>query len=189
MKIIKYILSVVSILIAITLLNAQSTYTIGSTEYIYDAYYSTTGMPKVVRSEANKNAFLKSQGYSSTPYGYEIDHIIPLSQGGTDDPRNMQLLTVEQHKIKTARERSQVSQNNSNHIYQVKSPNYYSTSTAKPIKTNYTSPSYSSPVYNKPSNQRSNYNYSSSPTRTIYTGPRGGRYYINSNGNKTYVKR
>ncbi len=23
--------------------------------------------------------------------------------------------------------------------------------------------------------------------RTIYTGPRGGQYYINSNGNKTYV--
>ncbi|KAL1522619.1 hypothetical protein AB1Y20_017601 [Prymnesium parvum] len=25
--------------------------------------------------------------------------------------------------------------------------------------------------------------------RVIYTGPRGGRYYINANGNKTYVKR
>ena len=25
--------------------------------------------------------------------------------------------------------------------------------------------------------------------RTIYEGPRGGRYYINSNGNKTYVKK
>lgn len=24
--------------------------------------------------------------------------------------------------------------------------------------------------------------------RTIYTGPRGGKYYINSNGNKTYIK-
>ena len=23
--------------------------------------------------------------------------------------------------------------------------------------------------------------------RTIYEGPRGGRYYINSNGNKTYI--
>ena len=26
-------------------------------------------------------------------------------------------------------------------------------------------------------------------SRTIYTGPRGGRYYINKNGNKTYLKR
>jgi len=25
--------------------------------------------------------------------------------------------------------------------------------------------------------------------KTIYTGPKGGRYYLNSNGNKTYVKR
>lgn len=24
---------------------------------------------------------------------------------------------------------------------------------------------------------------------TIYTGPRGGKYYINKNGNKTYIKR
>ncbi|HLO45820.1 MAG TPA: hypothetical protein VK175_15885 [Leadbetterella sp.] len=29
----------------------------------------------------------------------------------------------------------------------------------------------------------------SSSGKTIHTGPRGGRYYINSNGNKTYVKR
>jgi len=29
------------------------------------------------------------------------------------------------------------------------------------------------------------YNYGQG--RTIYTGPRGGQYYINSNGNKTYV--
>lgn len=40
-------------------------------------------------------------------------------------------------------------------------------------------PSYSSPT-------RSSY---SSPSRTIQTGPRGGKYYINSNGNKTYIRR
>lgn len=28
---------------------------------------------------------------------------------------------------------------------------------------------------------------SNNSTRTIHTGPRGGQYYINSNGNKTYV--
>ncbi len=32
-----------------------------------------------------------------------------------------------------------------------------------------------------------NYNYPTS--NTIQTGPRGGNYYINSNGNKTYVKK
>jgi hypothetical protein len=30
---------------------------------------------------------------------------------------------------------------------------------------------------------------SSSGSHVIYTGPRGGRYYINKNGNKTYVKK
>jgi len=25
--------------------------------------------------------------------------------------------------------------------------------------------------------------------KTIYTGPRGGKYYINKNGNKTYIKK
>ena len=29
----------------------------------------------------------------------------------------------------------------------------------------------------------------STTERTIYTGPRGGRYYINSNGNKTYIRK
>lgn len=29
---------------------------------------------------------------------------------------------------------------------------------------------------------------SSSSSREIHIGPRGGRYYINSNGNKTYIK-
>lgn len=31
--------------------------------------------------------------------------------------------------------------------------------------------------------------YSGGSGRTIQTGPRGGRYYINSNGNKTYIRR
>ena len=35
--------------------------------------------------------------------------------------------------------------------------------------------------------QRASPSYTA-PTRTIHTGPRGGRYYINKNGNKTYIK-
>lgn len=31
--------------------------------------------------------------------------------------------------------------------------------------------------------------YSTTEGRTIYTGPRGGKYYINSKGKKTYLKR
>lgn len=174
MKNIQNFLSALAILIAFTFSNAQSTYTVGSTEYVYGDYYSTTGKPKVVRSAVNKNAFLKSKGYDKTPYGYEIDHIIPLSQGGTDDPSNMQLLTIEQHRAKTARERVQTTRSNSYTTPKSNATNYYVTPSIKPVKTS----NYSMPIYNNSSNT----------TRTIYTGSRGGTYYINSNGNKTYVK-
>lgn len=145
---------------------SQETYKIGDTEYYYDQYYSTTGKPKVKRSETNKTKFLNSQGYYSTPENYEIDHIIPLSQGGSDSPSNMQLLTVEEHKKKTDREREKAE----NYNYNVKS-------SAKTKSYDYTlTPSYNylTPSYNG--------------SRTIHTGSRGGKYYINSNGNKTYVK-
>lgn len=38
-------------------------------------------------------------------------------------------------------------------------------------------------------NSESNYNYDSKRSKTYIRGPRGGCYYINSNGNKTYVNR
>jgi len=42
--------------------------------------------------------------------------------------------------------------------------------------------------FSTPSFSFSTPSYSSAASSTIYTGPRGGTYYINSNGNKTYVK-
>ncbi|MEZ4841310.1 MAG: hypothetical protein R2821_07325 [Flavobacteriaceae bacterium] len=47
-----------------------------------------------------------------------------------------------------------------------------------------TYPKNSSQYYNN-----SNYKRKTSTYRTYYRGPRGGCYYINSNGNKTYVDR
>lgn len=44
---------------------------------------------------------------------------------------------------------------------------------------------YVPPAAPSPSSSRSSY----TPSRTIQTGPRGGQYYINKNGNKTYIKR
>ena len=35
---------------------------------------------------------------------HEVDHIVPLSQGGTDDPGNLRAINRECHKAKTARE-------------------------------------------------------------------------------------
>ena len=37
-------------------------------------------------------------------HGWQIDHVNPLKCGGPDTPVNMQWLTVEDHKDKTARE-------------------------------------------------------------------------------------
>lgn len=223
----KKILLIISIFITY-LSYSQETHVVGKTEYYNNQYYSTTGKPVVKRSETNKKIFLKSQGYSETPYGYQIDHIVPLSEGGSDDPSNMQLLTISQHKTKTAGERANRSNTSSTHtsansyynnsneeltttanysrtengklIYKGTSGGeYYVNSTGNKIyvkntttKTNssnysntsrssyYSPSSYSTPTYSSPS---------SSTSRDIQTGPRGGQYYINSNGNKTYVKK
>ncbi len=149
---------------------AQETYTIGNTEYFYGRTYATTGKPVVKRSETNKREFLSSYGLSETPEGYEIDHIKPLSEGGTDDPSNMQLLTVEQHKTKTAQERT----NRSNSTYYPRT--YTRTST---YVNQYSNPSSTTTL---PSSSIG------SNGKTIYTGSWGGKYYINSSGNKVYVK-
>jgi hypothetical protein len=157
------------VLILVCCLNISSaqnkqTNTVNRTTYISGETYKTTGSPKVVRSSATKNEFLRSKGYDKVPNGYQVDHIIPLSKGGQDVPSNMQLIRTEQHKIKTANERSIKTTNS---IYT--QPSYNSNSTFK-------SPSiYLTPSYNN--------------SKTIYTGERGGHYYINSNGNKSYIKK
>jgi hypothetical protein len=54
----------------------------------------------------------------------------------------------------------------------------------------YTKPTHSTPEYVPNYSSRNIYtsNNSTYTIKTIYTGPRGGNYYINSNGNKTYVR-
>ncbi len=167
-----------ALLISTSITFAQNTYSIGKTEYYSTQTYSTSGLPKVKRSASNKKAFLESRGYSSTPAGYEIDHIVPLSKGGTDSPYNMQLLTIEQHKSKTAGERSTTTTgiprfNSSNSTY--KSPSYNTSTYNIPKTKSYSAPSYSAPTYSSP--------------KVIQTGSRGGQYYVNSKGNKTYIKK
>nr|WP_314896930.1 hypothetical protein [uncultured Flavobacterium sp.] len=53
----------------------------------------------------------------------------------------------------------------------------------------YSSSSYSEPTYSSINNPSTYSTSSYSSSNTIYTGSRGGQYYINSNGNKTYVSR
>jgi hypothetical protein len=66
--------------------------------------YKLTGELKVKRSQEAKKEFLRSKGLKKTPPGYQIDHIKPLFEGGSDTPDNMELLTIQQHKAKTERE-------------------------------------------------------------------------------------
>ena len=60
----------------------------------------------IVRDPAVRAEFLASCGFDSVPEGYEVHHIIPLSEGGTDDPSNMVLLTKEEHDAITAAHRN-----------------------------------------------------------------------------------
>jgi|GEM_PF-1174608 len=69
----------------------------------YPSKFYITGYPKG-RSEAAKKAFLRSKGFKKVPKGYQVDHKIPLWQGGADTPANMELLTTKQHQAKTKRE-------------------------------------------------------------------------------------
>jgi hypothetical protein len=64
------------------------------------------------------------------------------------------------------------------------SPSYSSPSYSSPSYSipTYSSPTYSSPSYATPSSSNSIY------SNPVYVGPRGGQYYINSNGNKTYIR-
>jgi len=144
--------------------SSNSTYTIGGTEYYTNDTYAKTGNPKVKRNMTTRSHFLHSLGYDKVPEGYEVDHIIPLSQGGSDTEDNMQLLTREQHRQKTANERR-----NTSHTGILSS--YLSTPSLQPS------------IY---SNQTTTLPNSS---REIHIGPRGGEYYINQSGNKTYIKK
>jgi 5-methylcytosine-specific restriction endonuclease McrA len=90
--------------LSLSCLAQQQTFTDNCTTYYTNRCYSHGGN-MVKRSVKNKKLFLKSKGYIKCPKEYEIDHIIPLSKGGTDCPNNMQLLTVQEHRKKTAKER------------------------------------------------------------------------------------
>lgn len=58
------------------------------------------------RNRAERCKYLKLSGYPDCrlPYGYEVDHIVPLCSGGPDVAENMQLLSIQSHDEKTRRD-------------------------------------------------------------------------------------
>lgn len=51
---------------------------------------------EVIRDPAMKELFLSEHGLTQMP-GYEVHHIIPLSEGGADSPENMVLIRSDLH--------------------------------------------------------------------------------------------
>ena len=61
----------------------------------------------IVRSSKAREHFMKQTGYPHGRPGYVIDHIKPLSEGGSDEPSNMQWQTKSAAKEKDKWERGQ----------------------------------------------------------------------------------
>lgn len=152
----------------------------GKTDYVAGKVYKTTGKQYVKRSSAEKLAFLKRLGLKKTPSGYEIDHIIPLSQGGEDKVENMQLLTKGQHKIKTAIEKGEVANINNTKIKY----SSFENNTLKPIGVR-TKTEWS----NQKNTSAANIDKELSSKKVLFNGKKGGTFYYNTNGKKTYVKK
>lgn len=65
---------------------------------------------KTKRSPTARAQFMKANPCPSTGKtsgiceGWEVDHIVPLQRGGADTKKNMQWLSVEEHREKTRAE-------------------------------------------------------------------------------------
>lgn len=60
---------------------------------------------EIIRDPSVAHEFLSIHGLDSQPEGYELHHIIPLSEGGADTPDNMVLVPEELHHQITAAHR------------------------------------------------------------------------------------
>jgi hypothetical protein len=64
------------------------------------------GVSRTERSSAARQAFERQTGYANGRPGYMVEHIVPLSCGGTDTPGNMQWLTLAEARRKNKLDRT-----------------------------------------------------------------------------------
>jgi hypothetical protein len=57
---------------------------------------------RIKRNPAAVREFKQQTGYTQGRTGYQIDHVTPLHHGGCDTSINMQWLSIEEHKRKSA---------------------------------------------------------------------------------------
>jgi len=55
-----------------------------------------------VRDIGARDAFLSVHGFDGVPEGYEVHHVVPLSEGGADTPDNMILVSEADHAAITS---------------------------------------------------------------------------------------
>lgn len=67
----------------------------------------------IARSSKAREQFMKQTGYPHGRPGYVIDHVKPLSEGGADNPSNMQWQTKAAAKEKDKWERGQLTKSKS----------------------------------------------------------------------------
>jgi 5-methylcytosine-specific restriction endonuclease McrA len=60
--------------------------------------------PRQARKQSTRQSFLEKLNLTRVPRGKEIDHRIPLWEGGSDSLRNLRLIKKKTHRAKTRAE-------------------------------------------------------------------------------------
>nr|WP_304151477.1 HNH endonuclease signature motif containing protein [Mitsuokella multacida] len=68
-------------------------------------FRGTHHLSEVMRSQDARLDFLAQHGLERIPTGWELHHVVPLSEGGADTPDNMVLLKAEDHDWITTQHR------------------------------------------------------------------------------------
>lgn len=68
-------------------------------------FHGTHHLSEVMRSQEARLDFLAQHDLERIPAGWEIHHVVPLSEGGADTPENMVLLRAEDHDWITTQHR------------------------------------------------------------------------------------